>query len=333
VREAIAAGSELIIAHHPLFLRPIHGIDLDQPKGRVVAELLAHQMSLYVAHTNADLPAGGVAESMAMALGVIDPKPLSPRPARPLDKVITFVPHDRVQPVIDALAAAGAGAIGSYGRCAFTNRGQGTFRPLAGSHPFLGEVDRVEVVEETRLEMVLPRTRRTAVVRALLAAHPYETPAYDVFELAGTADSDSGLGRVGSLATDLTLEAFVRRITQVLPGTPGGIRVAGDLDRPVRTVAVQAGAGDDLLEAARQAKADVYVTSDLRHHPASEAQAWPDAPALVEVSHWAAEWTWLPVAERRIAAALEDQGVHLSSRVSGLCTDPWNHVFDARYPS
>ena len=69
--------------------------------------------------------------------------------------------------------------------------------------------------------------------------------------------------------------------------------------------------------------ADVYLTSDLRHHPASEALAWPDAPALIDISHWAAEWTWLPPLAKRLGAALEQRGAAVSIEVSGLVTDPW----------
>ncbi len=84
------------------------------------------------------------------------------------------MPHADAQRLIDALAAAGAGGIGAYERCAYTTDGTGTFRPLDGAAPAIGEVGRIEVVEETRVEMVLPRRLRSAVLRALLAAHPYE---------------------------------------------------------------------------------------------------------------------------------------------------------------
>ena len=96
-------------------------------------------------------------------------------------------------------------------------------------------------------------------------------------------------------------------------------RVAGDPDRPVRRVAVCGGAGDFLLDAMARADADLYLTSDLRHHPASEFLE-KDGPALVDVAHWAAEWTWLPVVEARLRSALGDT---VETRVSTLRTDPW----------
>lgn len=318
VAEAVQRGATMIIAHHPLLLRGIHSVDVDHPKGRIVTELIKAGIALYVAHTNADLPDHGTVDSLASALGLRETKPLRPISTQPLDKIVTFVPAEHATSVLDALAAAGAGAIGNYDRCAFTIPGTGTFRPLDGASPFLGETNRIEEVDEVRLEMVLARSHRTAVVQALLAAHPYETPAYDLIELA-PVDSHSGLGRVGTLDQPITLRAFAERVASVLPQTGGGIRVSGDPDRQVQRIAVQAGAGDNLLDAARLSGADVYLTSDLRHHPASEAREWAAAPALIDVPHWAAEWLWLPVVQ-----GLLSERLGVDSTVSTLPTDPWN---------
>jgi putative NIF3 family GTP cyclohydrolase 1 type 2 len=101
--------------------------------------------------------------------------------------------------------------------------------------------------------------------------------------------------------------------------------VSGDLDRDVSLVAVAGGAGDFLLDDVRASGADVYVTSDLRHHPASEFREHPSAPALIDVPHWAAEWTWLPVAEDALTTVLDQRGLTVKTEVSRLCTDPWNY--------
>jgi dinuclear metal center YbgI/SA1388 family protein len=323
VDEAVATGADLIIAHHPLLLRGVHTVVTDSPSGMIIEKLLRHSVALLVVHTNADVAPGGVVDALADALGVTDRRPLRPRPGEPLDKIITFVPRTHWDAVVDALAAAGAGRLGAYDRCAFLAEGTGTFRPLPGAHPFLGEPGRIEVVEESRVEMVLRRALRAEVLAALIASHPYETPAYDLLELAGTPSADTGLGRVGRLAEAVTLAEFSARVAEALPRTGAGVRIAGDRGRRVVTVAVQAGAGDDLLTEARRARADVYVTSDLRHHPAGEALAWPGAPALVDISHWAAEWTWLPVVERLVTAELTGRGTPVPTQISVLATDPW----------
>lgn len=140
--------------------------------------------------------------------------------------------------------------------------------------------------------------------------------------LEPAADGRTGIGRVGELAQPTTLGRLARGIADVLPATAQGIRVAGDYERVVRTVAVCAGAGDALLQNPEVLAADVYVTSDLRHHPASEAAEAARlhrGPALVDVSHWASEWLWLEVAAEQLRAELPD----ILIEVSELRTDPW----------
>lgn len=326
VAQAVEAGAELIVSHHPLLLRGVDAVRADQPKGRVLTALIRAGIAVYTAHTNADSGTDGVAEALASACGLVDLRPLRAAPDEPLDKVITFVPHSDAEAVIDALAEAGAGALGDYERCAFTAAGTGSFRPLEGASPTIGTVGETERVPETRVEMVLPRPRRDAVVAALRAAHPYEEPAFDVFELAPVA-SGLGLGRIGRLPAPMSADAFARAVAAAVPATAGGVKLGGDPDRVVETVAVLGGAGDSMLDAARAAGVDAYVTGDLRHHPAQDFLAHTDAPALLDVPHWAAEWLWLPHAERVVQACAADAGAGLRTTVSRMNTDPWS----ARY--
>lgn len=136
------------------------------------------------------------------------------------------------------------------------------------------------------------------------------------------SDPATGIGRVGVLAEGTTLGALARKLVDLLPPTATGVRVSGDFDQPVRTVALCAGAGDSLLGHPAVLAADVYITSDLRHHPASEFREQAllgGGPALIDTSHWATEWLWLDVA----AAQLRDAaGVRVT--VSDLRTDPWD---------
>ncbi len=232
-----------------------------------------------------------------------------------------FTPPYAAEEVRAAIADAGAGRIGDYDRASFSTSGEGRFRPLDGANPTIGEVGRLETTDEVRIESVLPPGRRDEVVAAMLAVHPYEEPAYDVVELARLDEVDRGSGRVGRLPEPMTLSAFAARVADVLPETAHGVRVAGDPEQRIETVGLCGGAGDFLLDRARAAGVDVYLTSDLRHHPASELREHgPGSPALVDVAHWAAESTWLPVLRRRLADALGDT---VEVDVSTLNTDPW----------
>ena len=322
VAEAAARGADLLVTHHPLLLRGVTAVRRDQPRGRLVMALLRAGIAHVCAHTNADAASGGVNDALAEALGLTEVRPLEALPADPLSKIVTFVPESDAERVLDALADAGAGAIGNYDRCAFVSPGEGRFRPLTGANPHLGTVGEVERVAEVRVEAVLPRQAKATVVRALLAAHPYETPAFDLIDLA-SLDSERGSGRVGVLKEPLTAEQVARRLAARVPATVGGLRLGGDPARIVRTVAAVGGAGDSHLDAACRAGVDLYVTGDLRHHPASEFLAHDGAPALLDVPHFAAEWLWLPLAERLVRQRADAAGAALATYVSTISTDPW----------
>ncbi|MBC3191454.1 Nif3-like dinuclear metal center hexameric protein [Pseudonocardia sp. C8] len=323
--EAIGAGARLLVTHHPLLLRGVHGVGADTPKGALLHRLIRHGVALFTAHTNADLADPGVSDALAGALGLQVDGPLEPEPGPALDKIVTFVPvGPAIAQVHAALAEAGAGNVGNYSHCSFASAGTGQFLPLDGAAPAIGEIGKLERVAETRLEMVLPRARRGAVVAALRAAHPYEEPAFDLLEMA-PLPSSRGLGRVGTLPAPEPFSAFTERVARALPATAWGVRGAGDPDRAIRRVAVCGGAGDSALGSAARAGVDAYVTADLRHHPASEhalAGTGPGgpAPALVDVAHWASEWPWCGQAAGVVRAEL---GGSVAVSVSRRRTDPW----------
>lgn len=139
---------------------------------------------------------------------------------------------------------------------------------------------------------------------------------------------EEGIGRVGDLPSGETLGELAARLFLSLPNVAGGVRVAGDRDAIVHRVAVCGGAGDSLFDAVRASEADVYVTADLRHHPASEArEASVDGrPYLIDLSHFASEWLWLPVAARALENVLGDQGFGLEIAISQTNTDPWDFI-------
>ncbi|HVA60152.1 MAG TPA: Nif3-like dinuclear metal center hexameric protein [Mycobacteriales bacterium] len=323
VEEAIASGAGLLVTHHPLFLEPVHTVAATDARGRLVHRLIESGLGLFVAHTNADVARPGVSDALAGALGLERTEPLRPL-AEGSDKLVAFVPPADVDRVVDALTAAGAGGIGDYTRCAFWGPGTGTFRPGAAANPAIGRPGRVEKVEEVRVEIPVPRHLRNQVLAALRAAHPYEEPAFDVYEparMSGAAGLGLGLGRVGELAVPEPLGDFVHRVARALPSTAGGVRATGDRATPVRRVAVCGGSGGELAGAAASAGADVLVTADLRHHMASDTVE-DRGVGLVDVPHWASEWPWLADAAARVRAELP-VGSTVDTAVSYRRTDPW----------
>lgn len=330
VDEALEWGADLIVTHHPLLLRGVTSVAATSAKGSIIHRLISGGCALYTAHTNADSAIRGVNDALADAIGLQDLSPLIPASGADLDKHIVFVPADPPElllQIVDAMSAAGAGHIGDYSACHWYVSGTGSFRPEDGANPAIGSVGHTEQVVEHRLEMIAPARARAAVVSAMKGSHPYEEPAYDVLNLA-QLPAETGLGRVGSLSEPMSLEAFARRVAGALPATEQGIRVAGDREARVQRVAVCSGSGDSLFDQVRAANVDVYVTSDLRHHPASEARetalVGPGTPYLVDTAHFASEWPWLNYGAADIESDLQAQGHEVEVRVSVRRTDPWD---------
>jgi dinuclear metal center YbgI/SA1388 family protein len=323
VDEALAWKADLLVTHHPLFLRGVSSVSTDSWKGRSVHRLVKGGCALFNAHTNADVAVDGVNDALAARLGLRRVTPLRAWPTEPSDKLVSFVPPAHVEAVVKAMTEAGAGTVGDYHGCAWSGDGTGTFTPQPGASPHIGTVGVTEVLDERRVEMLVPRALRSSVITALNAAHPYEEVPVDVYELAATA-SGTGLGRVGDLGDGTTLAELAATVAARLPRTPAGVRCMGAPHRVVRRVAVCGGAGDSLLADAAASGADVFVTADLRHHPATE-HLMGEGPALIDAGHWATEWPWLPVAARNLVDALERQGLAaatVETRVSTLVTDP-----------
>ena len=203
VDEAIEWGAELLVTHHPLYLSGVTSVAASSPKGRVVHDLISNGVALHTCHTNADSPPLGVSESMALALGLTDVQPLE-ADADATDTWVVFVPNDDAEAVAAAMHEAGAGAIGDYDRAMFQVSGTGSFRPLDGANPAIGQVGEVERVDETRVEMVAAPAVREPVRAAMLAAHPYEEVAYSVTASA-PRPTDRGSGRLGQLPAPMSL--------------------------------------------------------------------------------------------------------------------------------
>ena len=325
VTEAERRGAQLLLTHHPLLLTAVHGVPADHPKGALVHRLIRAGVAHYVVHTNAEVGRPGVSDALADAVGLVDVHPLVPAEDPVLDKVTVFVPTADAQTMVDALSAAGAGRVGDYDRCSWWVEGTGTFRPGPRARPAVGRSGQVELVREARVEMVLAPADRVAVVAALRRAHPYEEPAFDLVSHAAVPGR-RGVGRIGRLGAATPLREFGALVAARLPPTAGGVRVAGDLDTAIERVAVLAGSGSSLVDAARTAGADVLVTADLKHHNAVEAvtQRGPGAMALVDVSHWAGEVPWLHATAERLRRHFGDT---VDCTVSDTVTDPWGARF------
>ncbi|AGX05546.1 hypothetical protein B14911_05626 [Bacillus sp. NRRL B-14911] len=267
VDEAIEKNVQLIIAHHPPIFRPLQKINTDTAAGRIIEKLIKHDISVYAAHTNLDVAEGGVNDLLAEALGLENTEVLVPTHETSLKKLAVFVPLEAAEALREALGRAGAGAIGDYSFCAFSSEGTGQFMPGDSANPYIGTRGRLEKVKEVKVETIFPDHLEKKVISAMIKAHPYEEPAYDIYHLDNKGQS-LGLGRVGTVP-ETTLEEFAGKIKEAFG--LDRVRVVGDLNSPVRKVAVLGGDGNKYFTQAKFKGADVYVTGDMYYHTAHDA--------------------------------------------------------------
>jgi dinuclear metal center YbgI/SA1388 family protein len=275
-------GIDLLVTYHPLLFRPTSRITAGRsPAGRAY-RLIRAGTALAVTHTNLDVARGGVADALAAALGLVDTTGFGPVAGAELVKIVTFSPAGSADLVADVMASAGGGAIGNYSQCSFRIEGIGTFFPNDGAAPVAGSVGSLNREPEVRIEITVATARRDAVLRALVAAHPYEEPVFDVYSV----EANHGMGgRVGSLPEPIELHRLVARVIAALGDD--GVRVAGDRQRLVGRVAVVPGSGSSYIHAAAAAGADVLVTGDIGHHRMVEAADF--GLAVVDPGHMATE--------------------------------------------
>jgi len=288
IQEAEDLDVQLIVTHHPLLFRPLRSLSPATLVGSMAVRLVRGGISLIAAHTNLDAVKDGVSAELANVIGLSDPRILSPVEEGFL-KLVTFVPEDHFERVREAMSRAGAGRIGDYSDVAFRNHGEGIHKPLSSANPFIGTPGGgLERVSEWRMEVTLTRDRLPRIIRALLEAHPYETPVFDVYEMTRTV-SGFGLGMIGALKEVVSLSEFLHHVCRSLKTK--AVRYAGDLSAPIRRVAVCGGAGRDLIPTAIEQGADAYVTADISYH--SFFEVMDDANgfrmALVDAGHYETE--------------------------------------------
>lgn len=280
VDEAIHKGCNLIIAHHPLLFRPLKRITGSNYIERIVIKALRNDIAIYAAHTNLDAVA--VNHRWAQQLALTDVEVLQPT-ADMLYKLVTYAPHDNADSVRQALFDAGAGTIGNYDCCSYNTQGVGTFRAGENTHPYCGNKGEVHHEVESRIEVIMPRYLQSRVIRALLQAHPYEEPAYDLIPIANDY-TQAGMGVVGNLPHKTDAIALLQQLKEELHC--GSIRHNATAGQQVQRVALCGGSGSSLINKALAAGADIFITGEIGYHPFF---GYENKLILAEIGHYESE--------------------------------------------
>ncbi len=282
VDEAIEKGCNLILSHHPLVFKALKSITGKNFVERALIKAIQHNIAIYSAHTNLDSVEGGVNSKICEKLQLKNCHFLTTRQDE-LRKLVTFAPSDKAQIVRTALFDAGAGHIGNYDQCSYNLEGQGTFRALDNTNPYVGEQGKLHFENEIRIEVIYPRYCESAVVNALLSAHPYEEVAYDIYPLKNKYEK-SGAGMVGELDKEVDETVFLNQLKETFKS--GYIKHTALLGKKIKNVAICGGSGSFLIKNALQHKADIFISADIKYHDFFTAQG---RMIIADVGHYESE--------------------------------------------
>ncbi len=305
IDEAIEKRCGLIISHHPLVF---HGIKQLVPKGpveRAVIKAVRAGIAIAAMHTNLDNSMKGVNKKIAEKLGLTQVNALQPFAGR-LKKLTTFCPADHAETVRNAIFAAGGGNIGEYSSCSFNSEGTGTFKAGQHTNPFVGEKGKIHYEAETRIETIVPDHLLQRVVDAMIAAHPYEEVAYDIFPLDNSYDA-AGTGAIGVLEKTLTETELIEHIAHVFQTKV--LRYSALTGKPIQKLAVCGGAGVFLLQSAIRAGADAFVTADVKYHDFFEADK---KLLLIDAGHYETEQYTIELIAEILRKKIPNFAVHIS---------------------
>ncbi len=272
IKEAIDEDVDMVISHHPFFFNGIKRIDLDSYKGKLIKDILDNDIVIYSAHTNLDKARYGINELIAIRLDLKDIKVLKPDSINhKFVKFAVYVPTDSVETVKEALYKNNVGNITEkYKNTTFSTDGVGTFEPIGDANPTIGELDKLEKVDEVKIETIVSKQDVASVLEDVKRVHPYEEMAYDIYETE-VLDKKilEGLGRIGKTKEVYKPNQFIHFVKEKLELT--NLREAGKRPKEVKKVAICSGAGADMITLSRNKGADVLITGDIKHHDAQLA--------------------------------------------------------------
>ena len=302
--EAIELGAGAILAYHPPIFSGMKRFTPDSREGRLVLACAGKGIAVYSPHTALDAAENGLAEWLVRLAGagtdlapITASESLDPQQSH---KIVTFIPAEHAERLRDALASAGAGNIGGYSSCSFTIEGTGSFFGNDGTKPAAGKAGKLETVRELRLEMVAPASALPAVVAALRAAHPYDEPAFEIYQLHAKPSPTTGGGRIMTLSTPASPADLARTFKQSLG--VNAIKLAAISDVPITRIAACPGAGGSMIDSAIAQGATMFVTGEMRHHDVLAAME--RGCSMLLAGHTNTERPYLPTLAERLGALL-----------------------------
>ena len=315
LEEAKSIGANLIISHHPIIFSGLKKLNGKNYVERIVIAAIKADIALYAMHTNLDNVILGTNRILAEKLGLTNLQVLAPLNGR-FRKLVTFCPIDYAEKVRTAIFDAGAGHIGKYDQCSFNAQGQGSFRAGDGAKPFVGEQNKIHFEEEVRIETIFPDYLERKIISSLKKAHPYEEVAYDIFKLENES-AELGAGIIGDLEVAENEMDFLNKLQKQAKAE--GVRYTKLRNKNIKKVALCGGSGAFLINKAKRAKADVYITGDVKYHEFFDADG---QIVIVDIGHYESE----QFTKELLISYIKEKFPTFAVQISGTNTNPINYL-------
>jgi len=231
-------------------------------------------------------------------------------------KLSTYVPHEHAEKVKEALFSAGAGHIGNYSECSFTTVGEGTFKGGDGSNPVYGEKNVRFKGHESKIEVILESHKQSQIFSALKEAHPYEEVAYEFIALSNNWQ-DVGAGMIGELPYEMDATEFLKSLKVKMK--TDCIRHTNTFNKEVKKVAICGGSGSFLLEDAKRAGADIFITGDYKYHQFFDADG---SIIIADIGHYESEQYTIEL----LGDWLSEKFPTFALRLTEINTNPINYI-------
>ena len=282
VQEAIDKNCNMIIAHHPIVFKELKKINGYNYVERIIIKAIKNDIAIFAIHTNLDNIITGVNGKIAKMIGLKNVKILSPK-KNTLKKLAVFVPAKYEAKLSEALFAAGAGNCGNYSECSFKTTGIGTFTPAENADPFSGQIGVRSTEEEVKVEVIYPCWLQNNILQAMKANHPYEEVTYDIYELKNHFQ-ETGSGIIGAFTEPIDENDLLKQLANTFKLKI--IKHTTLLGKKCGRIAICGGAGSFLINTAKAAGADVYITSDIKYHEFFDADG---KILLADIGHFESE--------------------------------------------
>ncbi len=282
ILEALEKNCNLVIAHHPILFKGLKKLTGASYVERSIITAIKNNITIYAIHTNLDNVLQGVNGKIAQKIGLVNTKILDLKKGN-LCKLAVFVPQAHKSKLLNALFAAGAGAIENYSECSFTVEGKGSFMPGDVANPFVGNKGEREEVAEVKIEVLFPYWQEGILLQVMRENHPYETVAFDIYRLENS-NQDTGSGIIGDLSEPIEIKNFLQKLKEVfhIPA----IRYSTTSKKVVKRIAVCGGAGSFLISKALAAGADAFITSDVKYHEFFDSE---QKLMIADIGHYESE--------------------------------------------